>query len=366
MTGTEVDRVEHHGVRDARALRRRPRAARRAAPRRRPADGLHRRHRRRRASRRSSAARRTSPPGRPSPSRGPARSCPTARSSRRPSCAASGVRRDDPRRGRARHRHRPRRDDRARRRRSQPGTPLAGVLPIATDVLELEITPNRPDCLGVYGVAREVHAATGARAGAAAVGRRPGRRLGRRRRRRRGRRRGARPVPALHRARVRGRDDRPVAAVAEGAPDGLPASARSTTSSTSRTTSMLLTGQPLHAFDLDRIAGAPARRAPRHATASRSSRSTARRARSTPTSASSPTPTGRRRSPASWAATRSEVQADTTRVLMEVANWDGAEHPRDVAEARPAQRGQRALREGPRRPSRRSRRRPSRRSSCSS
>jgi phenylalanyl-tRNA synthetase beta chain len=44
----------------------------------------------------------------------------------------------------------------------RPGTPLADVLPIATDVLELEITPNRPDCLSVYGVAREVHAATGA------------------------------------------------------------------------------------------------------------------------------------------------------------------------------------------------------------
>ncbi|WP_028060469.1 phenylalanine--tRNA ligase subunit beta [Candidatus Solirubrobacter pratensis] len=43
-----------------------------------------------------------------------------------------------------------------------PGTPLIEVLPIATDVLELEITQNRPDCLGVYGVAREVHAATGA------------------------------------------------------------------------------------------------------------------------------------------------------------------------------------------------------------
>ncbi|HTA33548.1 MAG TPA: hypothetical protein VK721_09000, partial [Solirubrobacteraceae bacterium] len=43
-----------------------------------------------------------------------------------------------------------------------PGTPLAEVLPIAMDVLELEITPNRPDCLGVYGVARELHAATGA------------------------------------------------------------------------------------------------------------------------------------------------------------------------------------------------------------
>ncbi len=43
-----------------------------------------------------------------------------------------------------------------------PGTALAEVLAISTDVLELEITPNRPDCLGVYGVARELHAATGA------------------------------------------------------------------------------------------------------------------------------------------------------------------------------------------------------------
>ncbi len=43
-----------------------------------------------------------------------------------------------------------------------PGTPLEDVLPLSSDVLELEITPNRPDCLSVYGVAREVHAATGA------------------------------------------------------------------------------------------------------------------------------------------------------------------------------------------------------------
>ena len=43
-----------------------------------------------------------------------------------------------------------------------PGDPLEGVLPLATDVLELDITPNRPDCLAVYGVAREAHAATGA------------------------------------------------------------------------------------------------------------------------------------------------------------------------------------------------------------
>jgi len=46
-----------------------------------------------------------------------------------------------------------------------PGTPLAEVLPIAEPVLELEVTPNRVDCFGVYGVAREVHAISGAQLG---------------------------------------------------------------------------------------------------------------------------------------------------------------------------------------------------------
>jgi phenylalanyl-tRNA synthetase beta chain len=43
-----------------------------------------------------------------------------------------------------------------------PGTPLAEVLPLAEPVLEIEVTPNRSDCFGVYGVAREVHAVTAA------------------------------------------------------------------------------------------------------------------------------------------------------------------------------------------------------------
>jgi phenylalanyl-tRNA synthetase beta chain len=42
------------------------------------------------------------------------------------------------------------------------GAPLAEHLPIADEVLELEITPNRPDIMGVYGVARDLHAVTGA------------------------------------------------------------------------------------------------------------------------------------------------------------------------------------------------------------
>ena len=42
------------------------------------------------------------------------------------------------------------------------GTPLAEHLAIQDEVLELEINPNRPDALGVYGVARDLHALTGA------------------------------------------------------------------------------------------------------------------------------------------------------------------------------------------------------------
>src|SRR3954451_2974249 len=40
----------------------------------------------------------------------------------------------------------------------EPGTPLADVLPLAEEVLELEPTGNRVDLLSVYGVAREVAA----------------------------------------------------------------------------------------------------------------------------------------------------------------------------------------------------------------
>jgi phenylalanyl-tRNA synthetase beta chain len=47
-----------------------------------------------------------------------------------------------------------------------PGTSLAEVLPVGESVLELEVTPNRVDCFGVHGVAREVHAISGAPLGA--------------------------------------------------------------------------------------------------------------------------------------------------------------------------------------------------------
>ena len=40
----------------------------------------------------------------------------------------------------------------------EPGTPLADALPLGEEVLEIETTPNRPDLLSVYGIAREVAA----------------------------------------------------------------------------------------------------------------------------------------------------------------------------------------------------------------
>src|SRR5690348_13235665 len=40
----------------------------------------------------------------------------------------------------------------------EPGTPLATVLPLVEEVLDVEATGNRPDLLSIYGLAREVAA----------------------------------------------------------------------------------------------------------------------------------------------------------------------------------------------------------------
>jgi phenylalanyl-tRNA synthetase beta chain len=133
-----------------------------------------------------------------------------------------------------------------------PGTPLDGVLPLATEVLELEITTNRPDCLGVYGVARELHAATGAPLTAAPWVNDLGSA---------GPVEGAQvqvqcpdlcprftarvfhgvtvaPSPPWLKARLMAAGQRPINNVVD-----------------ITNYAMLLSGQPLHAFDLDRVAG---------------------------------------------------------------------------------------------------------------
>lgn len=43
-----------------------------------------------------------------------------------------------------------------------PGSPAADAVGLDEVVLELEVTPNRTDCFSIYGVAREAHAITGA------------------------------------------------------------------------------------------------------------------------------------------------------------------------------------------------------------
>jgi phenylalanyl-tRNA synthetase beta chain len=205
-----------------------------------------------------------------------------------------------------------------------PGTPLAEVLPISMDVLELEITTNRPDCLGVYGVARELHAATdGTSAGApltdAPWGEDPG---------------SAGPVHGAEvileapdlcpRFTARVFEDVTIAPSPPWLKARLTAAGQRTINNVVDITNyaMLLTGQPLHAFDLDRVAGA---------------RLTVRRAHDgeqlqtldgqTRTLDAEMVVIEDAKGPTSIAGlmggARSEVELDTTRVLMEVATWNG-------------------------------------------
>ena len=234
------------------------------------------------------------------------------------------LRRDDPRRVRARDRDGGRGHPRARRSdartpSSRAGTPLAEVLPIATEVLELEITPNRPDCLGVYGVARELHAATGAPLSPAPWEEDPG---------------SAGPLEGVavtveapelcRRFTARVFEDVTIAPSPPWLKARLMAAGQRPINNVVDITNyaMLLAGQPLHAFDLDRVAGA---------------RLTVRRARD---GEQVQTLDGHTRTldpemvliedaegPTSIAGlmggARSEVQPDTSRVLLEVATWSG-------------------------------------------
>jgi phenylalanyl-tRNA synthetase beta chain len=200
-----------------------------------------------------------------------------------------------------------------------PGTQLTDVLAIATEVLELEITPNRPDCLGVYGVARELHAATGAPLSAPPWEGDPGSP---------GQPRDAEvrvDCPDLCR-RFTARVFENVA-IAESPPwlkARLMAAGQRPINNVVDITNyaMLLTGQPLHAFDLDRVAGG---------------RLLVRRARQgeqvqtldghTRTLDAETVVIDDAEGPTSIAGlmggARSEVGPDTRRVLLEVATWSG-------------------------------------------
>jgi phenylalanyl-tRNA synthetase beta chain len=206
----------------------------------------------------------------------------------------------------------------------EPGTPLGDVLPIAMEVLELEVTPNRPDCLGVYGVARELHAATDGTSASAPLSAPPwSEDLGSP-----GQLAGVEVVvecPDLcPRFTARVFEDVTVALSPPWLKARLMAAGQRPINNVVDITNyaMLLTGQPLHAFDLDHVAGA---------------RLTVRRAAEgeqvdtldgeTRTLDSQMVVIADADGPTSIAGVkggvRSEVQPSTRRVLLEVATWNG-------------------------------------------
>ena len=203
--------------------------------------------------------------------------------------------------------------------RAAPGTPLAELLAIASDVLELEVTPNRPDCLGLYGVARELHAATGAPLAPAPWREDPG---------------SAGPLEAVKvsvlcpelcpRFTARVLEDVTIAPSPLWLQARLIAAGQRPISNVVDITNyaMLLTGQPLHAFDLDRIEGAEltVRRASdgERVTTLDGQTRTLDAGMVVIDDAAGPTSIA-----AIMGGERSEVGAHTTRVLLEVANWDG-------------------------------------------
>lgn len=200
-----------------------------------------------------------------------------------------------------------------------PGTPLGDVLAISTDVLELEITPNRPDCLGVYGVARELHAATGAPLAPAPWRDDPG---------------GEGPISGVQvtvecedlckRFTARAFENVTIGPSPPWLKARLSAAGQRPINNVVDITNyvMLTCAQPLHAFDLDRIAGATltvrrAREGERVATLDGQTR-TLDGEMVVIDDAQGPTSIA-----GIMGGERSEVQPDTTRVLMEVANWSG-------------------------------------------
>jgi phenylalanyl-tRNA synthetase beta chain len=205
-----------------------------------------------------------------------------------------------------------------------PGTPLAEVLPLGGEVIELEITSNRPDCLGVYGVARELHAATAAALAAAPWETDPGSA---------GPLAGAGGAPAEIVIECGELCPRFTARVFEGVTLGqsppwlkarLAAAGQRPINNVVDITNyvMLLTGQPLHAFDLDRVAGG--RLVVRCARPAEEVQTLDGQTRVLDAQmvliadADGPTSIA-----GLMGGARSEVGPQTTRVLLEAANWDG-------------------------------------------
>ncbi|WP_354701969.1 Phenylalanine--tRNA ligase beta subunit [Paraconexibacter sp. AEG42_29] len=208
------------------------------------------------------------------------------------------------------------------------GTPLADVLPISDTVLELEVTPNRPDCLGVYGVAREVHAAAGSDLAAApwtddphpAGDSIPGITI-------------TVEVPELNpRFTARAFENVKIGPSPDWLRVRLLAAGQRPINNVVDITNytMWLTGQPLHAFDLDRVAGGTL-----NVRAARDGETLTTLDDAVRTLDPDVVVIEDGEGPTSMAGVmggqRSEVHEGTTRVLMEVATWDGPNINRTMA-----------------------------------
>ena len=203
-----------------------------------------------------------------------------------------------------------------------PGTPLSEVLPLGEPVLEIEVTPNRSDCFGIHGVAREVHAITGAPLAADPW---------------------AEDAPAEGQGRVEDyasvevkvpelcpRFTARVFTDVEIGPSPLWLQARLAAAGQRPINNvvditnyvMLLTAQPLHAFDLDRLPGGDL-----YVMAASESEKVQTLDGVDRTLDSESVVVYDNDGPAGIAgimgAAGTDVEDDTTRVLLEVANWNG-------------------------------------------
>jgi phenylalanyl-tRNA synthetase beta chain len=135
--------------------------------------------------------------------------------------------------------------------KAKPGTPLTKLLALDDQQLEVELTPNRGDCLSIAGLARELAALTGARATPVAVT--PARVQSRRKL---AVTLGAKPACARYAGRViEGLDPRAATPLwmKERLRRGGQRSIHPVVDITNYV--MLELGQPMHAFDLDRLTG---------------------------------------------------------------------------------------------------------------
>ena len=216
-------------------------------------------------------------------------------------------------------------------RRAGRASPTPLYAGLDDPVIEINLTPNRPDCTSVHGIARDLAAAgLGTPEARAAAGRCAARAPARSRSTLDFAPADRDLCPALRPAPRARRQERPVAGLDAGAGCARSACARSTRSSTSPTTSPSTAAGRCTSSTPPRCGATSTVRRARDGEEPPGARRPDLRARPT-TPWSSPTRTASNRSPASWAARHSGCDEGTTDVLIESALWD----PLNIAQTGP-------------------------------